>query len=215
MSKNKLIIELLQRVFLIDRPQRICWANKTQQSMQPDSGLLGEHLVSLITGIPGKGTKGKGVDLVDHENLLYCSEIKTASKLDQQGGKHDGHPKQQPFKKLHYEIWPHKKNIFIVMIDDPYIKSKTEPVTIARTRVWAINPSDPDFLSTMQRNWDNKSESQKKNGFTWNFRPGPDVRWPLDHKPTWMIDGGIPDTFNPPMIFEGIVFFKSGKIEIK
>ena len=60
--------------------QLVRWQHITGQSAQIDSGYLGQHLVSLVSGIPGRGrgsrgSRGKGADLADG------SEIKMASTL--------------------------------------------------------------------------------------------------------------------------------------
>jgi len=53
------------------------WANITKQTPKIETKFLGQNLVSLVTGIPGKGTAARGDDLSDG------SEVKSCSRLDQ------------------------------------------------------------------------------------------------------------------------------------
>ncbi len=68
--------ELLDDLFLATRKKLLKWVPVTGQSAQVDSGYIAQHLVSLVTGIPGIGRRGKGLDLID------TSEVKTANIVD-------------------------------------------------------------------------------------------------------------------------------------
>ena len=62
---------------MIDSRSRLHrWRALTNQPAQIDTGYVSQHLVSIITGKPGGGFRGKGDDLVDG------SEIKAANYLD-------------------------------------------------------------------------------------------------------------------------------------
>lgn len=68
--------QLLQEQVINQRNMMHFWGSLTKQPTQIDSGYIGQHLVSLITGIEGGGMRGKGLDIKDG------SEIKTANFLD-------------------------------------------------------------------------------------------------------------------------------------
>lgn len=64
---------------LIVAPQQILekWSKITNQTPATKIGYIGQHLASLITGIPGTGTGARGDDLSDG------SEVKSCNKVDQ------------------------------------------------------------------------------------------------------------------------------------
>ena len=76
-TRKALAKSFIENVVLAQYRQLTGWQAVTQQTAQIDSGYLGQHLVSIISGTPGRGpgSKGKGLDLTDG------SEIKTASTL--------------------------------------------------------------------------------------------------------------------------------------
>ena len=53
------------------------WAKITNQTPAAKLGYIGQHLASLITGVPGTSTGARGDDLADH------SEVKSCNKVDQ------------------------------------------------------------------------------------------------------------------------------------
>lgn len=75
-EREALCSKLLQEQIIEQRNSLHYWSEITNQPSQIDSGYIGQHLVSVITGIKGGGMRGKGLDLEDG------SEIKTANFLD-------------------------------------------------------------------------------------------------------------------------------------
>lgn len=59
------------------------WAALTQQTSQARMGYIGQHLTSIVTGLPGSKTGARGDDLV-HQDGKH-SEIKTCYRVDQLG----------------------------------------------------------------------------------------------------------------------------------
>lgn len=53
------------------------WAKITNQTPAAKIGYIGQHLTSLVTGVPGTGTGARGDDLADG------SEVKSCNKVDQ------------------------------------------------------------------------------------------------------------------------------------
>jgi hypothetical protein len=70
------VAELINDLFLQTRERLLKWTPITGQSAQVDAGYIAQHLVSLVTGIPGIRRRGKGLDLTDN------SEVKTANSVD-------------------------------------------------------------------------------------------------------------------------------------
>ncbi len=75
-DRKELIVKLLQEQVVDQRKKLSFWSATTSQSSQIDTGYIAQHLISLITKIPGQGMRGKGDDLIDG------SEIKAANFLD-------------------------------------------------------------------------------------------------------------------------------------
>jgi hypothetical protein len=105
----------------------------TQQTAQLDSGYLGQHLVSLISGTPGRGagSRGKGHDLVDG------SEIKTASALggvDAPRWNHSsfGNPKN-------VDAYLESKYIYFVLFDTETRHEEIEGVDLMHIVTWNPN----------------------------------------------------------------------------
>jgi MamI restriction endonuclease len=71
--------EILRDLFVSPRAAVRKWAEVTEQTAQAKTAYLGQHLASVLTGIPGAGTAARGHDLIDG------SEVKTCSRADQLG----------------------------------------------------------------------------------------------------------------------------------
>lgn len=72
-----LVPQLLSNLFIEPRKKAVEWSRITQQTPNMKVGYPGQHLVSLITGMPGERTGARGNDLIDG------SEIKSCSRVDQ------------------------------------------------------------------------------------------------------------------------------------
>lgn len=75
-EKRELSAFLLREQVIEQREKLRFWRGLTGQPAQIDTGYIGQHLVSIITGTQGGGFRGKGYDLADH------SEVKAANFLD-------------------------------------------------------------------------------------------------------------------------------------
>ena len=71
------IVKLLSDLFIEPRKKAVEWSRLTQQTPNMKVGYPGQHLVSLVTGMPGERTGARGNDLIDG------SEIKSCSRVDQ------------------------------------------------------------------------------------------------------------------------------------
>ena len=115
--------------------QLVRWQHITGQSAQIDSGYLGQHLISLIAGVPGrgKGGRGKGDDLADG------SEVKTASTL---GGVDKPRWNNSLPTEAKVEAYLSNPAIYFGLLDT-LTKGEEFPV---RVRVWVVKPAtDPAF----------------------------------------------------------------------
>lgn len=128
--------------------QLVRWQHITGQSAQIDSGYLGQHLVSLVSGLPGRGrgSRGKGADLADG------SEIKIASTLGGVDKPRWNNKLDTPQAVASYLENP---AIYFGLLDT-LEKGEDFPV---RVRVWIVEPSKDEVFCNTVRNWANKQTS--------------------------------------------------------
>lgn len=82
-----LIKEFLDEIVI--RPKNILrkWATITKQTPAIKLGYIGQHLASLITGVPGTGTGARGDDLADGSEVKSCNKIDQADKCKECNGR--------------------------------------------------------------------------------------------------------------------------------
>ena len=69
------IKEFLSDVILAPRARIMAWSRITNQTPNLKIGYPGQHLASLITGIPGTGTGARGDDIADGTEVKSCSRV--------------------------------------------------------------------------------------------------------------------------------------------
>lgn len=159
-ERKNLTRDLIKELFLEHTNTLNEWKRITGQPSQVDSGYIAQHLISLITGIPGYGLRGKGLDLGDG------SEIKSASCIGgidiprwnlNFSGRNDSEIRQKMSDLLKVPM------IYLVLFDE----NKFEKL---RIRVWAIDPDKDEAFQKVLNNW---RESNRKSN---NFQLHPPVR---------------------------------------
>lgn len=75
--------KLIQDLYLDLRRRTRYWASITHQTAQARMGYVGQHLVSVVTGLQGGRSGARGFDLVHADGLP--GEIKTCYRVDQLG----------------------------------------------------------------------------------------------------------------------------------
>lgn len=63
------------------------WATITNQTPAAKIGYVGQHLASLITGVPGTGSGARGDDLADGSEVKSCNKIDQADKCKDCGAR--------------------------------------------------------------------------------------------------------------------------------
>ncbi len=180
-TRRALAKSFIENVVLAQYHQLTGWQKVTQQTAQLDSGYLGQHLVSLISGTPGRGagSRGKGHDLVDG------SEIKTASAL---GGIDAPRWNHASFGKAkNVDAYLESKFIYFVLFDTT-TRHDEFPL---RLRVWRVAPRTDLGFSSVVRKW----AEQKSSG---NFQL---------HPPCWQKGSKVTNesgNLGSPLIFEAI-----------
>lgn len=74
-DRKRLIEELIEDFFVVQRATLLKWSALTGQSAQIDTGYIAQHMASVVLAEPGQGFKGKGVDLANG------GEVKSAAVL--------------------------------------------------------------------------------------------------------------------------------------
>jgi RNA polymerase subunit RPABC4/transcription elongation factor Spt4 len=144
---------------LFARPRRAVfeWSRITGQTAQVRLAYPGQHLASVITGVPGSGTAARGVDLADG------SEVKSCSRADQLGSCRDCGSGVLPHQELcpacgseslirktdsHWIFSIKSKQELAQYLDAPRIvlilfdRDVSDPAAV-RVRAWEVWPRDP------------------------------------------------------------------------
>ncbi len=141
-EKTRLAVakQFIESVIFGQYRQLVAWESVTGQSSQIDSGYLAQQLISLLTGIPGTGRRGKGLDLTDG------SEVKAASSLSGIDIPRWNNHLPNPNKIAEYLACP---AIYFVLFDTVN-RNESFPF---RTRVWKISPAKDDTFQKVVRKW--------------------------------------------------------------
>lgn len=141
-ERISLIEKLLTEQVAEQRFKLKAWRDLTNQPAHIDTGYVGQHLVSLVTGIRGGGFRGKGLDLADR------SEIKSANFLDSL----DKNGRNAPRWNFESNDLPSMEAlldlpaIYLVSID-------FNPRNLIRVRIWTIYPRTHKEFSTRYIEW--------------------------------------------------------------
>ena len=138
-TRVALVKQFIETVIFGQYRQLVAWQTVTGQSSQFDSGYLAQQLVSLLTGIPGKGRRGKGEDLAD------SSEVKAASTISGVDVPRWNNFLRNPANRKTYLSRP---ALFFVLFDT-LDRGKPFPF---RVRVWKVEPrTDLAFRKVVER----------------------------------------------------------------
>ena len=141
-ERTKLACELIKEQIVDQRIKLHKWRELTFQPAQIDTGYIGQHLVSLISGIPGGGFRGKGDDLEDG------SEVKSANFLDSEDAKGSVAPRWnfQCNDEEGMESFLSYPSIFLVSVD---LSTQNNQ----RFRIWKVNPREHVNLNKRYHEW--------------------------------------------------------------
>lgn len=142
-TRRALAKSFIENVVLAQYRQLTGWQEVTQQTSQIDSGYLGQHLASLVSGTlgRGRGSRGKGLDLADG------SEIKVASTLGGTDVPRWNHTSfGSPKKVAEYLRSPY---IYFLLFDTT-VKGEEFPL---RIRMWRVSPSTDAVFTTVVKKW--------------------------------------------------------------
>lgn len=76
----ELVPQLISDLFIEPRIKAVNWSQITFQTPNMKVGYPGQHLVSLVTGVPGERTGARGNDLIDGSEIKSCSRVDQADK---------------------------------------------------------------------------------------------------------------------------------------
>lgn len=95
-TNRELICELIADLYLQPRSAILKWSQVTNQTAQVRIAYPGQHLASLVSGIPGTGTAARGNDLADGSEIKSCSRADQLGKCKECGGGVLPHQEQCP-----------------------------------------------------------------------------------------------------------------------
>ena len=81
------IESFINNMIIIPRRSLHYWSEITNQTPAAKIGYIGQHLASLITGIPGTGSGARGDDLADGTEVKSCNKIDQADKCKDCGNR--------------------------------------------------------------------------------------------------------------------------------
>lgn len=81
------IEQFINEIIVSPRRSLKAWASITNQTPAAKIGYIGQHLASLITGVPGTGSGARGDDLADGSEVKSCNKIDQADKCKDCGAR--------------------------------------------------------------------------------------------------------------------------------
>ncbi len=161
-QRKPLIASFLKEMYFDRRSTIFKWARLTKQTPLIETKFLGQNLISLITGISGRGSAARGDDLRDGSEVKTCSRLDQLSKCNECGAHvtaiEDRCPNcgSQNIMRMTDSHWiftintQAKRNkilnatpmIYLLLIDGYRLKKKD----LAKFSVWVINPKTDTFF---------------------------------------------------------------------
>lgn len=74
------IRQFINEIIIVPKHELTKWAKITNQTPAAKVGYVGQHLSSLITGVPGTGSGARGDDLADGSEVKSCNKVDQADK---------------------------------------------------------------------------------------------------------------------------------------
>lgn len=74
------IRRFIEEVIISPKSTLKAWSQITKQTPAVKLGYIGQHLASLVTGVPGTGSGARGDDLADGSEVKSCNKIDQADK---------------------------------------------------------------------------------------------------------------------------------------
>jgi hypothetical protein len=81
------IKDFINEIIIVPKHALKRWAIITNQTPAAKIGYIGQHLTSLITGVPGTGTGARGDDLADGSEVKSCNKVDQLDKCKECGSK--------------------------------------------------------------------------------------------------------------------------------
>lgn len=161
-ERKTLVASFLKEMYFERRQDIFKWASITKQTPLIETKFLGQNLISLVTGILGKGTAARGDDLSDGSEVKTCSRLDQLSKCNKCKARVTALDKKCPecgstditvMKDSHWIFTidtDEKKDgllnetpkIYLLLIDDYNLKKDN----LARFTIWVLSPKTDKFF---------------------------------------------------------------------
>lgn len=86
-DNEALITQFLKEIVIYQKQMLEKWAAITAQSPAAKIGYIGQHLASLIAGVPGTRSGARGDDLADGSEVKSCNKVDQADKCKDYGAR--------------------------------------------------------------------------------------------------------------------------------
>lgn len=81
------IKDFINDIIIVPKHSLTKWAKITNQTPAAKIGYIGQHLASLITGVPGTGSGARGYDLADGSEVKSCNKVDQVDKCNHCGAR--------------------------------------------------------------------------------------------------------------------------------
>lgn len=83
----KKVDQFINDIIIGPKHALLTWAKITNQTPAAKIGYIGQHLASLITGVPGTGSGARGDDLADGSEIKSCNKVDQVDKCKKCGNR--------------------------------------------------------------------------------------------------------------------------------
>lgn len=154
-ERRDLVVRLVRDLFVGPREAIKTWARITRQTAQVRLAYPGQHLASVVTGIPGRGSAARGDDLQDG------TEVKSCSRVDQLGRCKECQSRVSPYDEVCPECGSDRVDrktdshwIFPIRTEEELKRLLSLPRVLLvlfdgddasgiRLRIWRVDPAEP------------------------------------------------------------------------
>jgi hypothetical protein len=141
-QKKELIIKLLAEQVVDQRRKLHFWRELTKQAAQIDTGYIVQHLVSLVTSLPGCSMRGKGEDLENGAEIKSANFLDSLDKRGAVAPRWNFSSNNLPTMESYLEV----PAIYLASLD-------LNPSGLFRARIWKMNPKQHKVFNSRYREW--------------------------------------------------------------
>lgn len=219
-----LVPRLLSELFIEPRKKAVDWSRITQQTPNMKVGYPGQHLASLVTGMPGERTGARGNDLIDGSEVKSCSRVDQVDECRACKNKvlrietHCSHCGSDDISRKDDSKWlftirnendlqvltENVPRIVLVLADYPFFDvNQYDDVRFEIFEIWNNSPRCSKFKTLMTNYYQNIFQTHQ--AANPNKTPAPKNFWPYTYQfflcnPIKIFSATVTDSLNNPEI---------------